>query len=261
MQAEHAHEVVGLERHATGDELEQDAAHRVDVDAVIDVLAARLLRRHVLGRAEQHAGLRELAPPVLDLGQLRDAEVEQLHEVRLAEEVDEVHVLRLEIAVDDAVRMCGGERCADLQEDPLAPRPRQQLTGEARTRDLLVQVVALEQLHREEHEAFGRGAEVADVDHVLVTNARGALGLLHEPLDEVGLARELAVQDLERDLLLEQVVRGEIDGAHTALAELLGDVVAPRHRRSEERIGRVREIRGRHPGVRTVIREDRRRLR
>ncbi len=79
----------------------------------------------------------------------------------------------------------------------------------------------MQQLHREEHHALGRRAEVADVDHVLVADARRGLGLLHEPLDEVLLARELAVQDLQRDLLLEDVVGREVHRAHAALAELL----------------------------------------
>ena len=128
------------------------------------------------------------------------------------------------------------ERRADLQEDLLAARPRQQLAGEPRARDLLVEVVALEQLHREEHQAVGRRAEVADVDHVLVADARRGLRLLHEALDEVGLARELAVQHLQRDLLLEHGVGREVDRAHAALAELLDDQVAVGERRADQRI-------------------------
>ena len=41
--------------------LVHDAADRVDVDAVIGRAALRLLGRHVLGRAEDHPGLRQRA--------------------------------------------------------------------------------------------------------------------------------------------------------------------------------------------------------
>ena len=63
--------------------LVHDAADGVDVDAVIERLALRLLGRHVLGRAEDHPGLRQArrrpsSSGSLDLG---DAEVEHLDEV------------------------------------------------------------------------------------------------------------------------------------------------------------------------------------
>jgi len=60
--------------------------------------------------------------------------------------------------------------------------------------------------------------KIADVDHVLVADARRGLRFLHEAFDQVGLARELAVQDFERNVLLEHRVLGEIDRAHAALA-------------------------------------------
>ena len=150
---QHAHEVVGGERHAAGDELEQDAAHRVDVDAVIDVLAARLLGRHVLGRAEQHAGLGQLAAARRpSTRQLRDAEVEQLHEVGIAEELDEEHVLRLEIAVDDALGVRRRRARARSAGRSSSMRDHGSSSPANRARAIVVvQVVAGEQLHREEH--------------------------------------------------------------------------------------------------------------
>ena len=44
-------------------------------------------------------------------------------------------------------------------------------------------------------------------------------------LDEVGLARELAVQDLERHRLLEDVVLGEVDRAHGTTANLTDQAI------------------------------------
>ncbi len=115
----------------------------------------------------------------------------------------------------------------------------------ARARDLVVQIVALQQLHREEHVFAGR-AEIADVDHVLVADTRRRFRLLDEAIDEVRLARELAVQDLERDLLLENVVRREVDRAHAAFAELFLDRVAIGERRTDQLVLARRQVRRLH---------------
>src|SRR6185369_2685347 len=78
--------------------------------------------------------------------------------------------------------------------------------------------------------------EVGDVDDVLVPDARGALGLLQEPGDQVGAPREVLEQDLERDLLLDQRVLGLIDGPHPALADLPDDAVSLRKHLADQRI-------------------------
>ena len=88
------------------------------------------------------------------------------------------------------------------------------------------EVHAVEELHGEEDRARRGLAEVGDVDDVLVADLRGRLGLLHEARDQVGLAREVFRQDLERDLLLDEDVLGEVDDAHAAFAELADDAVA-----------------------------------
>ena len=76
----HAHvidERVGDERRPAADELEEHAAERVDVRAVVDVLgAAELLRRHVRGGAERGSGPGLHRARIVD--QFGDAEVEDL---------------------------------------------------------------------------------------------------------------------------------------------------------------------------------------
>ena len=71
------------------------------------------------------------------------------------------------------------------------------------------------------------GAPVVDGDDVGVRQARRGACLPAEPIDEGLVARERAVQDLDRDLTREHgVVRAE-DLAHTPGGDALHDVVAP----------------------------------
>ena len=69
---------------------------RVDVGALVDLLAEDLLGRHVFWRADHVAGLRELRVALL----LRrgDAEVHDLDQALLVDQ----HVGGLQVAVDDA---------------------------------------------------------------------------------------------------------------------------------------------------------------
>ena len=80
--AQHVHHVVAGERRATGQHFVGDDGERVLVAAVIDLrgLTQRLLGRHVVGRAQDVV----LAGQALAAASaLADAEVEQLHQLRL----------------------------------------------------------------------------------------------------------------------------------------------------------------------------------
>ena len=109
-----------------GDHLVGDDAERVDVGRAVDRLALDLLGRHVLRRAEAHAGARQRLELqlALELRQLGEAEVEHLDLPRaaLAAVTDEDHVLRLEIAVHDVLPVRGGERLRDLADDDVDVR-------------------------------------------------------------------------------------------------------------------------------------------
>ena len=74
---EHAHVRVRLERDAAGEHLVHDDAERVDVGAVIDRLAARLLRGHVVRRSEHDPRPGDAARA----DDLRRAEVDDAHVV------------------------------------------------------------------------------------------------------------------------------------------------------------------------------------
>ena len=107
---------------APGQHLVEHGAQRVDVGPAIDVLRGHdLLGRHVGGRAQQRSGRGQVgrAGPLAqrraaDLGhaEVDDLDVRQPARLRLQE-----HVVGLQVAVDDAARVHGAERAADLAED------------------------------------------------------------------------------------------------------------------------------------------------
>ncbi len=135
----------------------------------------------------------------------------------------EEDVLGLEVAVDDARGVGGGERAADLRGD--AQRARH--VERALALDHHAELNALEVLHDEVHGAVGRGAGVGDVDDVRVADLGGGARLAPEPLDQVGHPAVARVQHLDRDPLADLDVLGEVDLAHPALADQLVDAVAP----------------------------------
>ena len=169
-------------------------AERVEVGARVDRLPERLLRRHVLGRPVDHAGLREdvllRAGAVvraelahLDLG---DAEVEDLHEVRVAVALDEHDVLGLEIAMHDLERVRALERAGDLPRDV-----ERAAELEPPARDDLAQARALDELEHEEERAVLELAEVGGGDDVRVVDVRRRHRLALEARDDLGQARHL----------------------------------------------------------------------
>ena len=120
--------VPGAEGHDPGHHAVEQHAARVDVGARVDRAPHALLRRHVLGRADEGPRPRLLAeaeavleptlPPADALG---DAEVEQLD--ALAEALparDDHDVLGLDVAVHDAALVRHRERAAELHEDAVA---------------------------------------------------------------------------------------------------------------------------------------------
>ena len=113
-------------------------------------------------------------------------------------------------------------------------------------REALGERLALEELHHDERAAVVGGAEVGDVDDVLVADRRRELRLLLEPRDDRFALRVLLEQHLHRDALADQRVRRLVDRAHAALADLARDEVAARQRRADRaRCVQRRRARGR----------------
>ena len=182
------------------------------------VLAARLLGAHVGGGTEHHAvvGARRerrrggrLAGSALDFHRLGEPEVEHL-DPALRRHLD---VGRLEVAVDDALRVRGFERLGDLPEDG-----DDVLGGHRSALEALGEVLTGHQLHLDE------GAIAA----VLEAVQRGDVGVIERGQDP-RLALEPAApirrighrlgQDLDRDFTPQPQVLRPIHLAHAAGAD------------------------------------------
>jgi len=100
---------VALERDAAGRHLVEDDAQRVDVGAGVDGLALDLLGAHVLGRPDHDPGPGD----AFLFERAGDAEIHDAGGARLVDH----DVLRLEVAVDDALRVGLGQTVGDLSGD------------------------------------------------------------------------------------------------------------------------------------------------
>ena len=215
---------VAVERRLPGEELVEDDAEGVEIGALVDLGAARLLGREVLRGADDRARLGHLARPGA-----RDAEVGDL-DAALAVDED---VVRLDVAVDDPVPVREAQRREDLARVLDAT-----LTGAGpRPTIELLQRAPVEVLHRDVVRVL-RLAAVVDRDDVRMVQRGGVLRLAPEPLDELLVVRVAVVEDLDRDAAAELLVLREVDVGHPAGAELADDLVAPVEERVYEGIAR-----------------------
>ena len=162
------------------DDLEHHRAERVDVGAVIDVLAARLLGRHVAGRADQRCRCAscDAARRASRHRSFAMPKSSSLTIVRPPRTADEEHVVGLEIAMDDAASRARPRARRDLVED-LDRLVERQRPRSSRSREAL----ALQPLHHEVAAAVGQRAEREHVDDVGVADLVDRARLLDEALD------------------------------------------------------------------------------
>ena len=227
----HGDGVLRLVREPAGQQLEEDDAERVHVAGLARRLAPRLLRRDVVARAHDRPGQRH----ALGAARVRDAEVGHLG----AALVGEQHVLRLDVAVDDAAAVRRLERPRDLQPELDHRRDGQR----ALTRDELLEVLAADVLEDDVRPPTVLAA-VDDRDDVRVRELGDGARLAAEALERLGVLRELLVEDLQRDRPLEQPVVRAVDGRHAAGADQLLQLVAPRNELSDHAGSVVLPLRG-----------------
>jgi hypothetical protein len=145
---------------------------------------------------------------------LGESEVEDLH---VAGPRDE-HVLRLQVAVDDALLVGGGEAGRDLERvaDRLVLRKRAAAQAPA-------QRVALEELG-DGVDASVLAAEVVDREDVRMREGRDGERLALEARQRLGVVRHLRGENLDRDVALQLGIPRSVDLAHPARAERRDDL-------------------------------------
>ena len=176
-----------------GQHLEGRHPERVQIDRRILVdAAADLLGRHIRRRSHHRAGGGD---PILAARLPREPEVAQLDHVGPARGLDQHDVARVEIAVHHVLGVRGGERAAQLDQDPGHPIPRHR----ARLADGLRQHPAPQPLHHQivkvERVVV---TEVEDGDDVLVVQLAGDACRAQEALRLGGVGGQLLPEHLER---------------------------------------------------------------
>src|SRR2546427_3175718 len=165
----------------------------MNVGALVDRrVAAVLLGRHVARRAHDETG---------------DAPVEDEDLAELADH----HILRLEIAMNDAMRMRKGHCVAHAQED----REARVRIGRRRP---AIEALPAHTFHRIEQTAVCQPAEVVNGHHARMLEPRQDARLLLKMLGQ-GLIADKRIEHLDRYLAVEHRIACEVDGADAAAAE------------------------------------------
>jgi hypothetical protein len=204
-----------LHRRAAGQHLVDDGADRPNVCASIDLASGeKLFLRHVLGRAEDDAGLREIPLFFHVVGPLRNSEVEDLHQPIAVARFGEEDVGRFEIAMHDPFGVGLGQAFADLDAELDRGRDRQaRLFLQERA-----QVRTLEVLHDDVRDTAPYPG-VENARDVLVLQLRADLRLAPETRQVRRALRVIAqdqVQEFERDPLAKADVDAFEHRAHAA---------------------------------------------
>jgi hypothetical protein len=174
------HQRLPFEGRPPGQHLVEHDAQRVDVGPPVDGVAHDLLGRHVLRRAQDLAGARHRRPLAV-VEELGDAEIEHAREVLAPGALGEDDVVRLEVAVNDAVCVCVGQRRRDLLGDVDGTEGCQR----GLARDDVAQADAGDQLHGDEQDAALVLAEVEERHRVRMRQSRHHLGLGLEATQEL----------------------------------------------------------------------------
>ncbi len=150
------------ERHVAGHHFVQDQAERVEVRAIVGWFPFHLLRRHIARRAEKRAGARHADRAFFK--RFRQAEIADKNLVVFIHQ----QVLRLQVAMDHAFGMRGGEGLGNLLRE-LQDAIHRHLGIVA---DDVLQVLALDEGHGNETQAADI-AHVVNAQNIFVRNLAG----------------------------------------------------------------------------------------
>ena len=148
--------------------------------------------------------------------------------------VGDQDVFRLDVPVDQAGGV-GGAEAFDDRIDQGQGQPRRQ---GALVVDDVAQRVALDVLHHQigEPAVF---ALVQDAHDVRVGEPGGGLGFAAQPVQELRVVGQMGMEDLQRDIALQPLVRGEVDGGHPAAGKPGLNLVAVVHQVPNESVRHV----------------------
>ena len=201
---QHGHDILALERQRAGQHSVQHCSQAEQIAARIDLLAARLLRRHVAGSAENGAELRQR--PLALTVRASQTEIEELHPgPRIARIVlrFQPDVAGLDVAVDQLALVGGRQSLGNL------PAKANRL-GDSQLAFALepgFQGFALEEGHGQVgHAAIF--ANLLNVDDVPVLDGGDGAGFAQKALTSVFRFRQRGSHHLEGDGAFEHQILG-----------------------------------------------------
>ncbi len=203
------------ERQRAGEHLIQHDADRVEVAALVEIVALRLLRRDVGDAAHHHPRLRHAERVLGD--RARDPEVAELDDVVFGDQ----DVRRLDVAVHQPLAMRVGEAAGDLDRVVDGGQLRQHVL----VAHQLAERRAVDELHHDVVRVV-LAPEVVDVDDVRMGELRRRLRFVREALDEVVVLGVLIAQHLDRDPAAQQRVGTAVHERHPARPEDAVDPIA-----------------------------------
>ena len=176
---------------------------------MIEHVTAGLLGRHVIRRSENDSGLRQIGRVFLH--DFRDAEVDELHEVRVPLIVHKHDVVGLHVAMDDVLVVRLLERLGDLNEDVF-----QLAAAEVQLAEDSRQAHPVEELHDDVEGAVGHLPEIHHLADVPALNRVGRLSLANEALEDLLAPFDAATKHLHREGLADDHLAARVDRAHAS---------------------------------------------